>query len=132
MMQPKKIWANLGVSDLERTTKFYTELGFKSNGSSNELTSFMIGEANFIMHFFLKDILSTNTKAELSDPHNVTEVVFTLSAGSKAQVDKWSQEVQTAGGKLISQPVEFGKDYYGFNFADPDGHRFNVFFMEGL
>lgn len=30
-MKPKMIWANLAVSDLERTTKFYTELGFKSN-----------------------------------------------------------------------------------------------------
>lgn len=28
-MKTKKIWANLGVEDLDRTTKFYTELGFK-------------------------------------------------------------------------------------------------------
>lgn len=26
-MNPKMIWSNLAVSDLERTTKFYTELG---------------------------------------------------------------------------------------------------------
>ena len=29
-------------------------------------------------------------------------------------------------------PEEFGKGYYGFVFADPNGHRFNVFYMEGL
>ena len=33
-MKPKRIWANLTVEDLERTTKFYTELGFKFNGAS--------------------------------------------------------------------------------------------------
>ena len=128
-MKPKKIWSNLGVNDLERTTKFYTELGFKSNGNSKELTSFFVGEDNFIMHFFLKDILKINIKGEIADSQNVNEVVFTLSAESKDQVDNWEKEVERAGGKIISKPEEFGKRYYGFVFADPDGHKFNVFYM---
>jgi uncharacterized protein len=131
-MQPKKIWSNLAVSDLKRTTKFYTELGFKPNGSSKELTSFFVGEDNFVMHFFLKDILKTSIKSEIADTQNVNEVLFTLSAESKDQVDNWEKEVERAGGKIISKPEEFGKGYYGFVFADPDGHRFNVFYMEGL
>jgi predicted lactoylglutathione lyase len=131
-MNPKMIWSNLAVSDLERTTKFYTELGFKSNGTSTELTSFLIGEHNFVMHFFLKDILKTNIKAEIADSQKVTEVIFTLSAESTDQVDNWEKEVEKAGGKIISKPEAFGKGYYGFIFADPDGHRFNVFYMEGL
>ena len=131
-MKPKKIWSNLSVNDLERTTKFYTELGFRSNGKSKELTSFFVGEDDFIMHFFLKDILKINIKGEIADSQNVNEVVFTLSAESKDQVDNWEKEVERAGGKIISKPEEFGKGYYGFVFADPDGHRFNVFFMEGL
>ncbi len=43
-MKPKKIWSNLGVSDLDRTTKFYNALGFKPNGKhsvTKELTSFL-------------------------------------------------------------------------------------------
>ena len=133
-MKPKKIWSNLGVADLERTTKFYTELGFKPNGthSSKELTSFIVGEDDFVMHFFLKDILKTSIKSEIADSQNVNEVLFTLSAESKDQVDNWEKEVERAGGKIISKPEEFGKGYYGFVFADPDGHRFNVFYMEGL
>ena len=128
-MKPKKIWSNLAVSDLERTTKFYTELGFKSNGKSKELTSFFIGEDDFVMHFFLKDILKTSMKSEIADSQNVNEVLFTLSAESKDQVDNWEKEVERAGGKIISKPEEFGKGYYGFVFADPDGHKFNVFYM---
>ncbi len=126
------IWSNLAVSDLERTTKFYTELGFKSNGNSKELTSFFVGEDDFVMHFFLKDILKISIKSEIADSQNVNEVLFTLSAESKDQVDNWAKEVEKAGGKIISKPEEFGKGYYGFVFADPDGHRFNVFYMEGL
>ena len=131
-MKPKKIWSNLAVSDLDRTTKFYTELGFKHNGSSKELTSFLVGENGFIMHFFLKDILKKSMNGEITDSQNSNEVIFTLSAESKAQVDSWAIEVEKAGGKIISKPKEFGKGYYDFVFADPDGHKFNVFYMKGL
>lgn len=123
------IWSNLAVSNLERTTKFYTELGFKPNGKSKELTSFFVGEDDFVMHFFLKGILKTSIKGEITDSQNANEVLFTLSAESKDQVDNWAKEVERAGGKIISKPEEFGKGYYGFVFADPDGHKFNVFYM---
>ena len=131
-MKPKKIWANLAVADLDRTTKFYTTLGIKPNGRSDELTSFLFGDNDFIIHLFLKEILQTNLKIEIADSHKASEIVFTLSAENKLQVDAWAKEVEKAGGKLISPPEEFGKGYYGFLFADPDGHKFNVFYMEGL
>jgi predicted lactoylglutathione lyase len=128
-MKPKMIWSNLAVSDLERTTKFYTALGFKSNGRSKELTSFFFGENNFIVHFFLKEIIETNVKTKFITGENGNEVIFTLSAENKGQVDNWAKEVAGAGGKIVSEPEEFGEGYYGFVFADPDGHKFNVFFM---
>jgi predicted lactoylglutathione lyase len=131
-MNPKKIWANLAVSDLARTTKFYTELGFKPNGINKELTSFLFGGDEFVIHFFLKDSLKTGMKGEIADAQKANEVIFTISAQRKSQVDKWEKELKSAGGKLVSRAEEFGEGYYGFVFADPDGHRFNVFYMEGL
>jgi predicted lactoylglutathione lyase len=132
-MDPNKIWANLAVSDLQRTTKFYTELGFKSNGTpSQEITSFLVGRDSFVMHFIIKDKLRTEIKGELADLKKGNEIIFTLSAGSKEEVNQWAVEVQKAGGELVSKPEEFGKGYYGFVFADPDGHKFNVFHMKGL
>ena len=128
-MNPKMIWSNLALSDLERTTKFYTELGFKSNGSAKELTSFFFREDDFVMHFFLNFLFETNTKIKIADSQNSNEIVFTLSAESKEQVNNWAKEVERAGGKIISKPEEFGEGYYGFVFADPDGHKFNVFYM---
>lgn len=125
------MWANLAVSNLERTKKFYTELGFKPNGvgDSKELTSFFFGDDDFIMHFFLKDILKANMNIEIADSQKVTEVIYTLSAESREEVNNWEKEVERAGGTVISKPEEFGKGYYGFVFADPDGHKFNVFYM---
>ena len=131
-MKTKKIWSNLAVEDLERTTKFYTEIGFKPNGKSQELTSFLVGEDDFIIHFFLKDILKSGIKGEIADLKYGNEVIFTLSADSKEEVNNWEKEVEKAGGTLISRAEEFGQGYYGFVFADPDGHKFNIFYMEGL
>ena len=129
-MTPKKMWANFAVSDLSRTTKFYTALGFKANGKpNNDLASFLFGGDNFIMHFFLKDVLKANVKMEISDSQQASEIIFTLSAETKDEVDSWAKEVEVAGGKIISAPEAFGPGYYGFVFADPDGHKFNVFHM---
>ena len=128
-MKTRKVWANMGVENLERTTKFYTRLGFKPNGASKELTSFLVGDDNFIIHFFLKEILKSNTKIELTNPKSANEIIFTLSADSKEEVDNWQEEVKNAGGTIITEAEEFGEGYYGFVFSDPDGHKFNVFFM---
>ena len=126
-MKPKQIWANLTVEDLERTTKFYTELGFRSNGSSKELTSFLVGKNDFVIHFFLKDILKSNVAGEVADLRYGNEIVFTLSADSREQVDNRETEVKNAGGTIITAAAEFGKGSYGFVFTDPDGHKFNVY-----
>lgn len=123
----------MAVDSLERTTAFYTQLGFKPNGApNNELTSFLVGGDDFIMHFFLKDALKPGMKGEIADSQTANEIIFTLSAGSRDQVDVWAKEVEQAGGKIVSPPEAFGNEYYGFVFADPDGHKFNVFYMKGL
>jgi len=128
-MKTKKIWANFSIQNIERTTKFYKELGFSHNGASEQLTSFFFGEQNFIIHFFLKDELETAMKGPIFDAKAGNEIIFTLSADSKNEVNRWREAVVQAGGEIVSEPEEFGEGYYGFVFADPDGHKFNVFYM---
>ena len=128
-MQTKKIWANLAVTDLARTTQFYTQLGFKQNGTSKDLTSFMVGEDDFVIHFFLQEVLQPNIGGALADLKKGNEIIFTLSADSIAEVNEWALAVRNAGGQMVTEPVAFGEGYYGFVFADPDGHKFNIFHM---
>lgn len=128
-MKPKSIWANLTVSDLERTTRFYNALGFEANGTPNsQLTSFFFGDSKLVIHFFARDVLQANVNMELTDPQQTNEVIFTLSAETRDQVDRWADEIRDAGGLLVSEP-ESKDGFYGFVFADPDGHKFNVFHM---
>lgn len=126
-MHPKKIWANLGVSDLQRTTAFYTALGFTSNGGSIQHCSFFFGENSFIIHFFLKEILQSNINSALVDPSKENEVIFSLSAANKAEVEAWVEKVRQAGGTIITELASFEQGCYCV-FADPDGHKFNVLY----
>lgn len=132
-MKTKQIWANLAVEDLERTTKFYEALGFTSNNSmkSDELTSFSFGENNFIINFFLKHVLETNTKMSFSNLYTGNEIIFSLSAGSKNEVDEWVKTIEKAGGSIFASPYEI-KEGYTFGFSDPDGHKFNVLYWPGM
>lgn len=122
-----KIWANLGVKNVEKSRAFYTKLGFEKNAGleSDELASFLFGEDNFVIHFFKEDSLKKGMKGELADLSKGNEVIFTMSAETKEEVDDWAVKVKDAGGSVFSPPEEF-QGMYGCAFADPDGHKFNI------
>ena len=129
-METKQIWANLAVENLEQTTKFYTELGFKPNGNSKELTSFIFGESNFVIHFFVKEQLEKFVP-KIANLTNGNEIMFSLSAKDKEEVDKWAEKVKKAGGKVFMEPTKYEQGYT-FGFSDPDGHKFNVLYWPGM
>ena len=128
-MKTRKIWANLAVKDLSRTREFYNSLGFKPNGmnESQELVSFFFGDDNFIMHFFTEEKFKLDLKGLVPDPKQSNEVVFSLSADSKQEVDDWAKKVIESGGTIFSEAANIGKGYT-FGFSDPDGHKFNVLY----
>lgn len=87
-MQPKKIWANLGVENIGRTQEFYQKLGFKLNGNpANDLVSFLFGDDEFVIHFFEKERLKTSLEGEISDLNQGNEIMFSMSAESKEEFD---------------------------------------------
>jgi predicted lactoylglutathione lyase len=132
IMQPKQIWANLAVKDVEATRKFYTTLGFTSNEGHNMndvLTSFKFGEHGFVINFFSHQHFADMAKGGSPNLSGINEVMFTLWAESHEEANGWAVEISKAGGILLSQPKAFGRDYYGFEFTDPDGHKWNVFNM---
>jgi len=129
-MRPTKIWANLGVKDVTATRNFYSTLGFKPNegyDKTDEITSFLFGNDDFVINFFVKDSLKNALRGEVADLSKGNEVIFTLWADNKEEADKWAVEVRNGGGKIFDEPAEFGPGYYGFGFSDPDGHKWNVF-----
>lgn len=131
-MDTTQIWANLPANDVERTRAFYTALGFRVNGDGgdrDELASFLVGDDDFVVHFFAEPRFRASAEGEVADGRAVDEVMFTLAAASRDEVDEWARAVEEAGGTVFSEPqsVMDNDDWYGCGFADPDGHKWNVF-----
>ena len=129
-MKSKMIWANFVVKDVKRTNEFYTQLGFTPNNTNNfpKLASFLFGDNKFVIHFFeqgsgINDFLTSGSNSE---------IIFTLSAETEAEVNEWAERVKKAGGTIFKEVHRDEKGYYGFAFADADGHKFNVLLMDNM
>jgi len=129
-MKSKMIWANFVVKDVKRTNEFYTQLGFTPNNTNNfpKLASFLFGDNKFVIHFFeqgsgINDFLTSRSNSE---------IIFTLSAETEAEVNEWAEKVKNAGGTIFKEVHRDEKGYYGFAFSDPDGHKFNVLLMDNM
>jgi predicted lactoylglutathione lyase len=131
-MKTRMIWANLVSHDLQKTIQFYAALGFKQNGKeTEELVSISFAENNFIINFFVPKRFEWALKGEITDTKSENEIIFSLSADSREEVDQWLGKVKAAGGTVFSEPENFEAGYT-FGFADPDGHKFNFLYWPGM
>ena len=132
-MQTKLIWANLVSGNIERTIAFYTALGFRRNdfNANKESTSFVFGQNNFIINFFTEERLSKKVNGSLSIPKNANEIIFSLSAESRDEVDKCAEKVRSINGNIFAEPQNYEQGYT-FGFADPDNHKFNILYWPGM
>ena len=132
-MKLKMIWANLASENIDKTNEFYSTLGFKANGnnSSGEATSFSFGDNNFVNNFFKKTRLEKDFLGVAADTQKQNEIIFSLSAGSRDELEKWYDKVVRAGGRIIAKPYNY-EEGYTFVFADPDGHKFNFLYWPGM
>jgi predicted lactoylglutathione lyase len=128
-MKAKKIWANYSVKDVKRTHQFYTQLGFTPNEPNNhpKLASFLFGDDDFVIHFFEQ---GSQIDEYLSSGLKTSEIIFTLSAETETEVKEWMDKVKAAGGTIFNEAGRDETNHYGFAFADPDGHKFNILLME--
>ena len=47
-------------------------------------------------------------------------------------MNEWAEQVKNAGGNIVQKVRRDENNYYGFAFADPDGHKFNVLLMDNM
>lgn len=130
-IQDRQVWANIPVKDVDKIRVFYTKLGFKANGSneSSELASFLVGRDDFVIHFFQEEVFKQNMSWKSADLGKGHEIMFTIGANSRDEVHVWAKMVLDAGGSLFSEPAEMADNgWYGCGFADPEGHKWNVFY----
>jgi len=129
----KEIWVNLPVTNIEKSVTFFTEMGFEKNERfpfTETMASFFIGEKKFVMMLFRADVLSGFSGNQVADTTIGTEVLFSIDAESKEEVDEMLQKAAAAGGEIYAEGGEKDGWMYGGGFIDLDGHRWNLLHMD--
>jgi hypothetical protein len=73
---------------------------------------------------------STFTKKPISDAHAASEVMLALSADSRQAVDAMATAAGKAGGVADVNPPQDHGFMFGRSFEDPDGHIWEVVWMD--
>ncbi|HEA22861.1 MAG TPA: extradiol dioxygenase [Pricia antarctica] len=129
----KTMWINLPVKHLNASRTFFKAIGFRENPiheKAEHMSSFLIGDTDFVMVLFPEETFKCIAANEISDTSKVTEVLLNIDAQSKAEVDEMAKIVRDAGGKIFGEPAESEGWMYAFGFEDLDGHRWGMLYMD--
>ncbi|SFT09373.1 VOC family protein [Paenibacillus sp. BC26] len=124
----QEIWINLPVKDVERSTAFFNEIGFNAVNVGNERAHLAIGQTTILL--FPNEEFEKFTGSKTAETSHSAEVIFSISADSRDEIDAFIQKVEFAGGSIFGKPSDIDGWMYGAGFADPDGHRWNLLYMD--
>ena len=128
----KQFWINLPVKDVQRSKEFFTRLGFKFNtqyGDQPNSASLLLGDKDVVVMLFDEPTFKGFTNTEIA-AQKQTEVLLSVDAQSKEEVDEMAKKAVEAGGASDHKPSEMKGWMYGCVFSDLDGHRWNVLHMD--
>jgi len=117
----RTIVVNLPVRKLEASEAFFAELGFTFNPEfSDDTTACMVVADNAFVMLIEEERFRDFIVGEISDA-TTTEVMTSVSARSREQVDALVAKAIALGGKPWKPAMEEGS-MYGRSFQDLDGH----------
>lgn len=126
----KQIFLNLPVQNLPKSIEFFTRLGFTFNPqfTDDTATCMILGDNIFAM-LLTHAKFAQFTQKPIADAHKTTEVLIALDAPSRAAVDEMVKNAVAAGGSTYADPQDHGW-MYQHSFADPDGHQWEILYMD--
>src|SRR4051812_45674480 len=127
----KLIFVNLPVTDLARSTAFYQAVGAEKNPQfSDETASCMVFSDTIYAMLLTHDKFRQFTPKKIADAKATSEVLICLSADSRADVDAMVGKAKAAGARIDPCPQQDYGFMYGRSFEDPDGHIWEVMWMD--
>jgi len=125
-----QIYVNLPVQDLEKSKAFFTRLGFTFNPQfSNEQGACMVVSENIFVMLLTETFFQTFTKKQVADAKTTTEVLLAIDVESREKVDEMVKTAVAAGGSVYRGTDDHGW-MYSHSFADPDGHQWEVMYID--
>ncbi len=125
------IFVNLPVTDLARSTAFYEAAGFRREPRFSDPTGACMTLSETIHVMLLTHAKWRQfTSKRIPDARETAQVLLCISAGSRAEVDEAVARATGAGGSADPVPVQDHGFMYGRSFEDPDGHVWEVMWMD--
>ena len=128
--QPRKLFLNIPVTDLQRSIDFFEALGFTFNAQFTDATAaaMLIGEDAYCM-LLTEERFKGFSQRPLGDRATETNALFALGVQSRDEVDAMVKAAVAAGGSYAVDPQDHGF-MYGWSFRDLDHHHWEVFWMD--
>ncbi|KAB0264838.1 VOC family protein [Microvirga brassicacearum] len=127
----KMIFVNLPVTDLARATAFYEAVGAEKNPQFSDGTaSCMVFSETIHAMLLTHDKFRQFTPKAIANAKETSEVLICLSADSRDDVDDIVGKAKAAGGTIDPGPKQDYGFMYGRSFEDPDGHIWEVMWMD--
>jgi len=125
------IFVNLPVTDLDKSKAFYEAVGAANNPAFTDDTAACMVFSDVIHVMLLThEKWATFTSKAIPDAHTTAQVLLCISAGSRDAVDAQVEKATGAGGKADPTPTQDYGFMYGRSFEDPDGHIWEVMWMD--
>ena len=131
-MMNRMIFVNLPVTDLKASMAFYEAVGARNEPKfTNEAAAMMRFSDEVNVMLLTHDFWRTFTSKRIPDARESAQVLLCLSAESREAVDSQVEAARAAGGKIDPTPTQdMGGMMYGRSFEDPDGHIWEVMWMD--
>lgn len=125
------IFVNLPVADLAVSKAFYEQIGFRNEPKFTDDTAAAMQLSDTIHVMLLThDKWKGFTSKAIPDARSTAQVMLCLSRDSRAHVDATLADVAAAGGTADCDPPQDYGFMYGRSFEDPDGHNWEVMWMD--
>lgn len=127
---PKMIFVNLPVVDLAKSRRFYEQIGAVNNPAftSEDTACMVLSETIFVM-LLTHPRFNSFTSKKIPDAHKTAQVLLALTEESRDDVDARVTAASELG-KPDPNPVQDHGFMYGRSFEDPDGHIWEVAWMD--
>ncbi len=127
----KMIFVNLPVTDLPRAVAFYEAVGATKNPQfSDDTAACMVFSDTIHAMLLTHDKYKQFTSKTIVDAKTSSEVLICVSADSREEVDGIVNKAKAAGGGIDPTPTQDFGFMYGRSYEDPDGHIWEVMWMD--
>lgn len=127
----RMIFVNLPVSNLQRSRSFLEALGAVNEPRfTDETAACMTFSESIHVMILTHDKFRQFTPRQIVDPKAASEVLICLSADSRESVDAAVERAEANGGTADPSPKQDYGVMYGRSVADPDGHIFEIMWMD--